>query len=1057
MAGWFARLMQTGHARSPRTIVGAKQVDAGQTLSARDPRFDAVVEMLRAREADDRAAREKRQRGYRQSLEGDAATATDAPASSTPIRLNKLRTKVPCRMTPDARALLDDIRSRFPDGTITFPQLAMRKQALMLTAGAGAEPRQIGWVEHCVQTDSTLCNVREQGLSVETDDGAMLVLRFRHPPTAVKVSSELACRPIDEMVAVDFTEIRPALDLRPAQKASSPRLVWMIRPEVETMNALQSRDYEAFYVRFKLEVQAGIWNSLSALLSSAPGSQWHRGTCYTVVREPDAANRRIHERTVNDSGTAVDIGADRIHDAGPATDILLLYLEGDILTDFADIYFTLQSLPSADAYFLKEEFFTIVRRFWTSSKSLARGDGSDLATVVRISQRVLPMPTQAPLVKQDWTNLRQSLVDRYGERGRKAAKLIGQAAARPRVRQSVWPFETFPAGEVNVGLRLVYRQEWRRLDAERGEVIRTVPAAATVVARSLDELVAQARSATIEVMKWQLDLEGSIQTGIRALASTTEMGLESECRESSRETSTRLSDIMRKMAGRVRGEAAVGAESEEVVTRLVEIQNVVLVAERLPTPAEIDLFWVRRHDWILTKALLDESFRDALNTIRQEPRTPQRGLELDAKRDSLYEHIRANVLHYQRAIWRREDPQQRSMRYRKSGKKVPLEWRFELESGGPLTIDELCDRLAAPDVDGQFASYSQGREAELDQLVDPAGPIAYYGNYAVYRMRAEFGSKELFSMLHFFKSPYLRPNPETGEPEVEDPERIQLSADPTVVAASDQLIARQRDEVARNDAALRQELAEAQEATSAEADPGASGAALASDQLVLENRDGIELLSAIGHQSAEHEWSILRSGEPKSCLLAGVGVESARAHYHEPKSVILARSDSNQLPSIIAGRARDPRDERVILASSGDGRGLFSGAVIGTAAAHEHVILSGRDEDRTPTLSAGAGRPDAQGPVIFARVAGRLTLAPDVGRAPSEAQPRATVSRGEGDCELTLNAGAGAPNAGEQVIVGRVGGGLRLIAAAGSGVDHPHERVILAGENGWLRPSLIAG
>jgi hypothetical protein len=150
--------------------------------------------------------------------------------------------------------------------------------------------------------------------------------------------------------------------------------------------------------------------------------------------------------------------------------------------------------------------------------------------------------------------------------------------------------------------------------------------------------------------------------------------------------------------------------------------------------------------------------------------------DVNAMRERLYEHLKANILHYQQAIWRHEDPQQRSMRYRKSGKKVPLDWHFEMESAGALTIDELSARLNAPQIDGQFATYSTGREAELDRLIDPSEALGFYGNCTIYAMRPEFASEELFSMLHFYKSPYLRYNPESGEAELQYAEEIAVQA-----------------------------------------------------------------------------------------------------------------------------------------------------------------------------------------------------------------------------------------------------------------------------------------
>ncbi|MGH7678930.1 MAG: hypothetical protein ACRENU_10720, partial [Gemmatimonadaceae bacterium] len=686
MAGWFAKLMEQSGA-------GAHARSSPAAAETRDARYDTIVQTLRDRDAEDRNAREARQRWYRQHLPGDSGNASSA--SSPAIRLHRFRTKVPCRATAEAQALLHELERQFPGATVTFSHGTNGRQTLMLSAGARATPKQVGWVEHCVQPDPERCNVRHQGLTVETDGGSMLILRFHHPPTGVMVSSSNNAD--DGTPHVDFTEIRPALDLRPSEKGSTPRLVWVTRPpEIETLNALQSRDYEAFYARLKAEVLAGVWSSMSSVLASAAGSQWHQGSYYSVVREADAANGRIQQRTLDDSGRAVDIGLDRIYDAFAATDILLLYLEADVLADFADICFTLQSFNSADAWFLKEEFFTVIRRFWAGSSSLTSRYGSDLATVVRMSQRAVPMPAQSPLLKQDWINLRQALVDRYGAGGRQAADLVGEQVHRSRITgasgSGTWPFASFPAGDVNVGLRLVYRQEWRHIGAERGEVIRVLvpppnPEQETETSLEPDSATGKVRELadaavrdTVQAMKWPIDRDGSINTGVRCLAASTDIGLEAECRESSRDTTARLSAVVLQAACKRRdetlGAASGGPEGlrepptspteihtdsgepthvlrrlrnrYEIATRPAEIQNVVLVAEKLPTPAQVGLAWVRRHDWILAKVLLDESFREALNVIGADAQAP------DERRDRLYEHLRANILHYQRAIWQHE-------------------------------------------------------------------------------------------------------------------------------------------------------------------------------------------------------------------------------------------------------------------------------------------------------------------------------------------------------------------------------------------------------------------
>ena len=1090
MAGWFAKLMEDDHDRSRRAAAAAglsTQGDAGRHPEARDARYDAAVQRLRDRDAEDRAAREKRQRGYKQHLERDAGGEGGAPGASSPVRLDRVRTKVPCRVTPEARALLDKLKKQFPRGTVTLQQVTGGgRQAVMLTRGPGFEPKQIGWVEHAVQSDPRRCNVRHQGLSVETDGHAMLVLRFRYPPTAARVSAthDAADASVgrgagDEVAWVDFAETRPALELRPTSRDASPRLVWVTRREAETLTAVQSRDYEAFYVRFKLEVLAGIWSALSALLSSARDSRWHQGAHYTVVREPDAVTGKIFQRTVDDGGRTVDIGSNRAYDAAPATDILLLYLDGDVLADFADIYFTLQSFDSADAYFLKEEFFAVVRRFWASAPSLASRYGSDLAAVVRMSQRAAPMPAQAPLLKQDWTNLRQSLVDRYGVGGRKAAELVVQHAHRPRIAPADWPFASFPAGDVNVGLRVVHRQEWRRLGADGAWTSLGGPGAGRrSAAGSLDAVVGDVARATAEAMKWPLDIDGRVNTGVRGLAARTDAGLERECRESSRDTSARLDDVVRRAASELRADA--GPQHRfELFTRPHEIRNVVLVAERLPAPAEIDLSWVRRHDWILAKALLDESYRETLDTIRHDAGTPDAAAALGAQRDRLCEHLRANILHYQRAVWRQEDPQQRSMRYRKAGMKVPLEWRFELEQGGALSLADFGERLAAPNVDGQFAAYSAGREAHLDQVIDPAGPIGHYGNYAVYDLRPEFGSADLFAMLHFFKSPYLHPHPETGEPVVVDPAQIQIAEDPAVAAASDQAIGQHRAEMFQCVPELRLELARAREKVRDGTDPGAvdrlqrqSGALRRHFAAYLFRRERTRRI-VLDTDARAADGVAPRSGAPgRPPAASPPRREPAPEPSRESSGTLAPASDGVAAIAVVRGADPTPlqpergdaavelRDALAgdhLILESGRGVGLLSAS--GQRDAGAGWQIHSGDAERTPSLLAGAVATSADAQPILARGDAALWLSAMAGGgAAADAREPVILARSGDERTPGLRAGRSYGPDAEWEILSRVEGALPLTAVAGAGTPATDERTVLPGADAAERaPSLIPG
>ena len=1133
MADWFGKLMQGGRARArPATAIARvpTHVDGRTTADARPGRFDAIVQSLRDREPAERDAREKRQRWYRQSLTTDSAAACAASTQSSPIRLHRFGAKVPCRVTPEARALIDQLTRRFPGCTVSFPLLSNGQQAVMLTGGAGTERKQIGWIESRAEPDPKLCNVRNVGLSVETDGDRMLVLRFRYPATAATISRARG-EAIENVATVDFTEVRPALESRPAERVPSPRLVWLTRSELEAMNAVGSRDYETFYVRFKLEVQAAVWSSLWSLLASAPESRWHRGAHYTVVREPNAAIRKIVQYTIDDTGRRTEIGLDLTYDAAAATDILLLSLDPDILADLADIYFTLESLGSADAYFLKEEFFAVIRRFWASAQSLTSCYGGDLAAILRMSQRVVPMPAQAALLRQDWANVRQSLLDRYGERGRKAATLLGQDLYRTRASSSGWPFAAFPAGEVNVGLRIVYRQEWRHLGVERGEVLRTVPANApapfetrrdavdrrrveTTIqpgdpTQSLDAMARELAAVTARAMNWPSDLDGKIHIGARGLASRTQTDIEVECRESSRDSCERLNESVLKMARSLRNDSKLAAEllssapvasdsddaeatrvyhrllnRYDVRTRPNEIENVVFVAEKLPSPTEIDLLWVRRHDWILATVLLDESFRDAIATIGREDDTSEAAGErkMTATRDRLYEHLRANILHYQRAIWAREDPQQRGMRYRKLGKKVPLDWRFELEAGGALTLEDLGDRLTAKNVDAQFAAYSPGREVDLDQLIDPAAPIGYHANYAVYRMRPEFARPELFSMLHFFKSPYLWPDAETGVPAVEDPVEMMLAEGAAGAAPEGTTVRLTRQIALETNGVIIDVLRPVESHTDpVEAPQG--------ECLLLENEGGNELLCASGCRDAPTDWEILQRGE-EHALLAGQSWDL------DAPPAILAHDDGETLTGLRAGALapevgawtgveNDLTLRRTTAPAAGDVHILHSEAerlftapvqqsnesvmlfgddaerrllVIGPAGgveAHQSVILSGVNTAWVPCVDAVRPHENSHELVLSSRDDGGRACNVIVGQAPTLVTEQLILAGGDSVFRLGAPGADAVPQDGPVIHMSDEGEWtprLRVGAAAG----RARELVVLVRDDEWLRPSLIA-
>jgi hypothetical protein len=117
-----------------------------------------------------------------------------------------------------------------------------------------------------------------------------------------------------------------------------------------------------------------------------------------------------------------------------------------------------------------------------------------------------------------------------------------------------------------------------------------------------------------------------------------------------------------------------------------------------------------------------------------------------------------------------EDPQQRIMRYRKLGLSLPVNWEFRPNDGQPISIDNLLDTLAAgDDLDGTYQPAPDSQTIPVTDLINPAGPISFYANYAVYYMRPEYMQGNIFSMLNFYKSPYLHYEEGASRPEMIDP------------------------------------------------------------------------------------------------------------------------------------------------------------------------------------------------------------------------------------------------------------------------------------------------
>lgn len=447
----------------------------------------------------------------------------------------------------------------------------------------------------------------------------------------------------------------------------------------------------------------------------------------------------------------------------------------------------------------------------------------------------------------------------------------------------IYPFELYQPLSWNIGLRTVYRQEWRPLGNQRGEVIRTIPLGPKQVEKVSTKIIRRTKvTKTVEKLKsveattevtdttkdsteivneavetqgWNTEAEASVNLGGFASAGISG-GMHEETENRTRETSNHLSELMQKTASKIRTETktVVSTESEstleittaseienpndeipityvysklqrqyEIFTYLAELQNVVMIAEQIPFPYEINFDWVKKYDWIIAKVLLDDSFRDGLNSISQNP-SPKDRLELvedlaeklndiqeffkdfskqalslanvdivqeaqknyrealemnyenqklrallDHKKERLYQHIRDNILHYCRAIWSQEDPQQKILRYKRLKIKIPIVWDFVGALGttqydSENTLDELlnqvqlhetdADVMTNFDIEGDFVANWE-ETVDITDIINPSGPIGYYGNYAIYYIKPEFSRVDIFTILQILKTPYL--------------------------------------------------------------------------------------------------------------------------------------------------------------------------------------------------------------------------------------------------------------------------------------------------------------
>lgn len=235
-------------------------------------------------------------------------------------------------------------------------------------------------------------------------------------------------------------------------------------------------------------------------------------------------------------------------------------------------------------------------------------------------------------------------------------------------------FRYYAPGSYNLGLMTTYRQEWWPESYQRGRLVSTIPMAPgekrafkisrsrevsrierevnkSLVERSqesqmLNRAETDVMNRTATTTNFRLTAQGSISFGIGSVGATSEFGV-NQAQESSKQQRS-IIESTNKAAQQVRQEReihveatskdTVGSETTHEISnpnneitvtyllyelerryrvrsRLHRVAPVIMVAMEIPAPHQITAGWVLEHSWILRRAMLDNSYDEAIAMI----------------------------------------------------------------------------------------------------------------------------------------------------------------------------------------------------------------------------------------------------------------------------------------------------------------------------------------------------------------------------------------------------------------------------------------------------------
>ena len=255
--------------------------------------------------------------------------------------------------------------------------------------------------------------------------------------------------------------------------------------------------------------------------------------------------------------------------------------------------------------------------------------------------------------------------------GGKLAKLIqelGNAMSEP------YKFDVFAPNSFNYGLLLTYRQEWTPGEYQAGDLRATIPLAPGEVRRyskkttvkmtrsqkEVEKSVASSSLSSSDTQRAEADImqktdtatnfkmtaEGSYNFGVGDIKSTSEFGANQSTGSVSNKKDFRESTVKAAQEYRLERSLEVDTtsstetettESGEISNRnneitvtylfyelqrrykisesLYRVRPVILIAQDVPPPHEVDEAWLIENQWIIARVLLDESLRPALEYL----------------------------------------------------------------------------------------------------------------------------------------------------------------------------------------------------------------------------------------------------------------------------------------------------------------------------------------------------------------------------------------------------------------------------------------------------------